>query len=469
VVLLLAGVARAEQPVATFALIIGVNRSVDPELKPLQYADDDAARWQELFRTLGARTWLMARLDENTARLHPQAAAEAVEPLDAKLNPLVAEVASALEHARAKKVPTVLYVVYAGHGNVRDGQGSLALEDVRLTAADLSSRLFEKLPAARAHLIADACYSSFLASARGPGGARRTVEGFSSGARLAKVGLLLSTSSARESHEWEGFQAGVFSHELRSGLHGAADADGDGRVSYREIAAFVQRANAAIVNDKYRPDVFAQPAEGGDELVDLREALGGRRLEVDGAHGAHYLLEDTRGVRLADFHNASSQTVKLLRPSAGGALYLRNVNDEKEYVLPPGPALLAVATLRPERPRVNSRGAANDAFASTFSVPFDSVAVETWKPKTLLELEGRPPSAVRPLGFASLGVGAASLLAGGVLTAVGASARGGVGLLTSQQDANAVNRMLATTNVLSIVLYVAGAVLAGAGITMVAF
>src|SRR5437762_3404086 len=72
-----------------------------------------------------------------------------------------------------------------------------------------------------------------------------------------RVGLLLSSSSHRESHEWDGFEAGVFSHEVRSGLYGAADADGDGEVTYREIAAFVARADAAIPNERFRPQVYA--------------------------------------------------------------------------------------------------------------------------------------------------------------------------------------------------------------------
>ena len=73
-----------------------------------------------------------------------------------------------------------------------------------------------------------------------------------------------------ESHEWAGFEAGVFSHEVRSGLFGAADADGDGRVTYAEIAAFVRRANEAIPADRFRPQVLARPPQGDGMLVDLR-------------------------------------------------------------------------------------------------------------------------------------------------------------------------------------------------------
>ncbi len=77
--------AEAAPQTATFALIIGVNRGADSELPELRYADDDAARYQELFRLLGARTHLLARMDANTKRLHAQAAAEAVAPRRAEL------------------------------------------------------------------------------------------------------------------------------------------------------------------------------------------------------------------------------------------------------------------------------------------------------------------------------------------------------------------------------------------------
>jgi hypothetical protein len=85
--------ARAEAPAdvsATFALVIGVNASPEPDLPPLQFADDDAARYLDLFRALGARTYLLSRLDENTRRLHAQAAAEAIPPRRAELERTIA-------------------------------------------------------------------------------------------------------------------------------------------------------------------------------------------------------------------------------------------------------------------------------------------------------------------------------------------------------------------------------------------
>ncbi len=190
----------------------------------------------------------------------------------------IAQITADVNRARERQVDTVLYIVYAGHGNVRDGgpaatwldyEGYITLEDMRITGADLA-RIVAGIPASRVHVIVDACASYYLAYSRGPGGERRPLSGFQDASQLAsdpRVGLLLSTSSARESHEWDGFQAGVFSHEVRSGLYGAADADGDGRVSYREMAAFIRQANGAIPNDRFRPQILARAPRGSDTLL----------------------------------------------------------------------------------------------------------------------------------------------------------------------------------------------------------
>src|SRR5438132_899809 len=99
----------APPPPARFAIIVGVNQSVDKSAAPLRYADDDAAGFLDLFRTLGARTYLLSRFDENTQRLHPQAAAEAHDPRLSAFTQVIGQVAADVAKARARLVPTVLY------------------------------------------------------------------------------------------------------------------------------------------------------------------------------------------------------------------------------------------------------------------------------------------------------------------------------------------------------------------------
>lgn len=421
--LLVSAPARAARPTATFALIIGVNQGADPELAKLRYADDDAARYQDLFRLLGMRTHLLARIDANTGRVHAQAAAEAALPTRVELERAVSRLAAEIRRAKKRKIRTVFYLVYAGHGNVKRGEAYLLLENDRLTGKRIAS-LLGRLGADQSHLIVDACHSGLLVMSRGPGGKRRPLSGFSDiGAALSdrRIGLLLSSSSGRESHEWENFQAGVFSHEVRSGLYGAADASGDGLISYREIAAFVERANDAIPNERFRPDVYARPPSGSNVLADVRRALE-RRVEVRGKQGAHYALENRLGVRLADFHPGGDQTMNIVRPVIGDT-YLRRLPTDEEYVLPRGVDVVRLAALEPETPRVAMRGALHEAFSRVFSLPFDQDSVRRYRfrplsaPNEPLDSnQGSTGTWRRPAGIAVLGLGAAALATGLALT-----------------------------------------------------
>jgi hypothetical protein len=401
---------------ATFAIIIGANRSVDPKLKPLLYADDDAVRYLVLFQELGARTVLLTRPDANTTRVLPGAVANAQPPQRENLYAAVSAIASDVRAARAKGLHTELYFLFAGHGDVDDGRAYLGLEDAKLTGADLDRDVLRPIGADQSHVVIDACYSYFLANKRGPGGSPRVVRGFSeSGGGLDRsdVGLLLSTSSARESHEWDGFQAGVFSHEVRSGLYGAADADGDGQISYREIAAFIVRANAAIPNEQLRPDVFARPPQGGRRLLDLQ--VGQRRTLVVDAHvvAGHHLLEDRAGNRLVEFHGAPSRALRLLRPK--DTVYLRNVDTGQEYEIAGPDREIRVAALGARPSPARTRGAAHHAFNLIFSMPFDESAVAQYNfPETeavvAADLAPSPPSSWRPraaLAVAALSAGTA--------------------------------------------------------------
>jgi Caspase domain len=466
--------ARADDSVkaATFALIMGSNLSVDPDLPPLKYADDDAASYLDLFRVLGARTYLLSRLDDNTRRLHAQAAAEALEPRRAAFEQAVAQITADVTRARDRQVETVLYIVYAGHGNVRDGEGYVTLEDMRITGAYLA-RIVAGIPATRVHVIVDACASYYLAYSRGPGGERRPLSGFEDSAQLAsdpRVGLLLSTSSARESHEWDGFQAGVFSHEVRSGLYGGADADGDGRVSYREIAAFISQANGAIPNERFRPRVLARPPRESDTLLDLHHGLE-RRLDIDGAHAAHYWLEDSRGVRLLDVHNGNGQTVHIVRPSPDGPIYVRRASDDTEFVLPVSPDVVSLADLEGGTARVAVRGAAHEAFSLLFSLPFDRGVVATYvEPSApdaappapgILQLDqaSRDPSAGRvrrALGWGGVGLGATGVGVGVALSISAATVAGGSSRQESEADVAHRNTRISTLDTGAAVGFVVG-------------
>ena len=449
-------VAAAEAPpptTKTFALVVGVNRSMDPKVAPLRYADDDAVRYRDLFRAVGGRTIALATLDENTRRLHPDAASEVRPARLALLTSAVARLATEAAQARRRGARVVFYFVYAGHGRVADGSGSIALEDAELGGGDLVRHVIDEIAADETHVIVDACHSYFLVMGRGPGGRRRPMGGFVQLGALATrrdVGLLLSTSSARESHEWAAYQAGVFSQEVRSGLYGAADADRDGLVSYAEIGAFVDRANTAIRNERYRPEVYARPPARGHALIDLRPALA-RRIEV-APGGGHQFIEDTAGIRHADFHNDAP--VRLVRPGEG-RLYLRRNADGREIVLPPEVAVLNTAELPLQEPRSSARGAAHDAFASLFAMPFSSAVVSTYtfRDDPVVTASASPPAGPswwsRPGTLVGLGLGAAGVVSAGWGAATLLDARrlhDGAAPMISQADAAGLNGAIDSRN-----------------------
>ena len=460
---------------ARFAIIVGVNASITGDA-PLRYADDDAAAYQELFRALGARTYLLSRFDDSTRKLHPQAAAETQDPRRSELAHVVDQVAADVARARARQLPTLVYFVYAGHGNVEAGRGYLTLEDARLYGADLEQLVVDRIGGTETHFIVDACYSVFLAMSRGPGGERSDAQGFSTlgglGAR-AGVGLLLSTSSARESHEYSEFQGGVFSHEVRSGLLGAADANGDGQVSYREIAAFVDRANAPILNERYRPDVYAKEPAPASALLDLRPGLG-RRLEMSGESPGRYFIEDARGVRLADFNNAPGQTLRMIRPVASGPLYLRKMSNtpdgDLEYLMDAAPDVLRLGDLRPRPSTAQARGAAQESFRLLFSLPFSQHEVDAFvvrRPAAAEPARGDAPtggSLRQPIALGLLGVGALAAVGGTIAVVAALEARSPSG--ASQQQVYEANQRIQDRNDMARILYGVSGLAVGTGVVL---
>lgn len=452
----------AAKPPELFALVLGVNRSFEKSAPPLRFADDDAAGYADLFRGLGAKTYLLSRLDDNTRALHPEAAREAREPVRSQWLHAIAQLNAEVAAAKRRGAETDVFFVFAGHGNVKSGVGYISLEDGALTGSDLKHEFTDAVSATRIHVIVDACYSYFLAHRRGPGGTRRPLEGTTALEGLDgddRVGLLLSTSSARESFEWENFQAGVFHHEVRSGLRGPADVDGDARVTYRELAAFVHRANEAIRNERFRPDLYSRAPKGSETLIDLRGAMT-HRLEFEGDRAAHFWIEDANGVRLAEFHSALGTTTRVVRtPEVTGNLYARRAEDGAEWSIPAGNEVWSVTAVPSTPPRVSNRGAAHDSFSQIFSLPFGPSELADYRPNAAESSVTRvePMPLRRKMGWAALGLGVASSALGGVWTVSAAKLREEATHSPSQKELETINLHIRQRNVTMGVCYGIGA------------
>jgi hypothetical protein len=323
--------ARAAPPAEDiFALVIGNNASLDPAVKPLRYADDDAARAYELFAAVAERAWLLTVMDADTQQAFPHLVALAQPPRLDLVRAVMNDLVAAMKRSRAAGRRTVLYFYFAGHGQVgADREGWLALLDGRLTRSDLFRDVIARSPADVNHVIIDACNAYFVVAARGDGVPARAVRGFLAAESLARyptTGVIVSTASAAETHEWSAYRSGVFSHELLSALAGAADVDGDGRVTYHEAAAAMAAANVTVRDPRARLAVFARPpsADRRAALFDLarlrRVAPGEPRpargrvagfLTLPQALTGHYFLEDDRGVRTVDLNKSGEQPLRI--------------------------------------------------------------------------------------------------------------------------------------------------------------
>jgi hypothetical protein len=384
-VALTAGPARAAAPPLAVAIVVGSNHSPSSSFEDLRYGDDDAVQNARTLAMLGAETTLLVAPDAETRELFPKTQPQGPATraaLRAAFDGAKAKLAAAHAAGRA----TELYFLFAGHGDLADGRPFLQLDDARLWREDLAE-LLRTAGADENHVIVDACYAASFVSDRGPGGERESLPaGFSrvTAGWPARTGFLTARSASGQTHEWAEYQSGVFSHELRSGLVGAADVNLDGKVTYREIAAFVRRANEAIPNRRYRPEVSTSPP-GGDldaTLATLPE--GPIVLEMDAEPAGRAFVESEAGIRLVDMHAAAGTHLLVRLPVDLGSLFVEqestpNVpSSMREFRVEAKPGRVRMSTLAMAEPHVTARGAGHEAFMHLFADPFDAGAVSAF-------------------------------------------------------------------------------------------
>jgi hypothetical protein len=371
--------AYAEDTPRVFALVIANNRSVHATQPDLQYADDDGARYYQLFEAIGAAedVALLATFDRATKQHYAPLAALARPATRAEVLAARDRLAAAVREARARGERTAFYLVFAGHGEVSGGRGLLDLEDEQIDGAFLEAELLTQITADQKHILLDSCNSFFVVNPRKPGGRRWATPkdmalGFS--IRHPDVGLFLSTNSESEVFEWSELESGVFSHEVRSGLRGAADVDGDGAVSYLELAGFVDAANRGIARDALRPQLFFRGPHGdADAKLFFPSALRGRRVVLDEQEARLWLKSDA-GERLLDVHKEPGPLSVVVPQEAGSlAVFEQRIGTAGRPVIEErsttdGTEPVRLATLDGHHPAIAARG--NRIFGELFLQPY---------------------------------------------------------------------------------------------------
>jgi hypothetical protein len=334
-----------------FVLIVASNFSRDEDTTPLRFADDDGAKYFELFRAAGAETELLAVLDPDAQTRFPEAARAASPPSRGALAEAVSKLFQRMRAAQSAGAKTHFVFIYSGHGNMgANREAYFNLIDAKFSRKEFFHEVLAKSPASYNHILLDACNAYYMVSKKGEkdktGDYADAVRDFLRAEDLRQypnTGVILAASSESETHEWSRFESGIFSHELRSALLGAADVNNDGKVTYAEAAACVEAANAGIEIPRARLKVFYHPPASNVDLplmrLDRFEGNAAARVLFPKEMAGRYHVEDARGIRVADINYSPEQPVTLALP--GAAPFFVRTETEESIIESSGTEVLA--------------------------------------------------------------------------------------------------------------------------------
>jgi uncharacterized caspase-like protein len=233
------------------AIVVGNNigRSGEPIL---QFAERDAQKLAQTLHELGgvARKDLHVLLGQNANALFD------------KLGAVEAQVAAGDERS-------IVFFFYSGHAD----ENAIHLGGTDIRWRELASRL-EKSRADLRIALVDSCHAGSMTTAKGfkVGGAATDTRSTTRG-----LAMLLASEPDEVAQESAVYSGSIFTHHLVSGLRGAADGNGDGRVTLFEAKAYTEAQTLhttasfapAIQHPGYR---FELSGHGDVVLTELREA-----------------------------------------------------------------------------------------------------------------------------------------------------------------------------------------------------
>jgi Caspase domain len=208
-----------------YGILVGTNVGGAGQ-QTLRYAEDDARKMADVLRQLG-------RYGNADLRV-------LVRPDSKQLLATIDDVAAKMRAHQAKGEQAVLVFYYSGHARA----GSFSLGGEELAVTTLREKL-QKVPSTLTLVVLDACQSGQFARFKGVEPAADF--SYNSVSRLTTKGIaVMASSSAQElSQESDELKASYFTHHLIVALRGAADADGDGRVSLDEAYKYAYRRTLA--------------------------------------------------------------------------------------------------------------------------------------------------------------------------------------------------------------------------------
>jgi hypothetical protein len=272
--------ALGAEVVKRYALVAGANQG-GRDRPTLRYAISDAARFAAVLQELGG-------VDERNTLLLEQ---PTVGELERALGTLRRRTeADRRGPAAPRRTEFVFY--YSGHADEK----GLLLGDDRYSYRSLRDQM-DDVPADVRIAVLDACASGAITRLKG--GRRRPAFLADESSDMRGHAFLTSSSEDEVAQESEGLGGSFFTHYLTSGLRGAADVSGDGKVTLNEAYQFA-----------------------------FQETLGGTSETRGGAqHPAYDIqLSGTGDVVMTDVRQTSATMV--LSEDLHGRCFVRNADDQ---------------------------------------------------------------------------------------------------------------------------------------------
>ena len=296
--------AEAAGDIERFALAVGANDG-GPERERLRYASSDAERFVRVMQQLGGVT------DDGTIWLE--------QPTPAALLDTFVVLAKRMRGARAsgKRVQFIFY--YSGHSD-RSG--------LRLRADTVSYReLKEKIASLPADVkigILDSCESG--AFTRLKGGTRQAPFLVDRSNDVEGHAFLTSSAEHEAAQESDRIAGSFFTHALISGLRGAADVSGDGKVTLSEAYRFAfdetlartQRTRAGAQHPAYdirlagTGDVVMTDLHTPSALLSIGESVAGR-----------IFIRDQNGALVAELAKPEGRVIELGLPPGSYSVHVQ--------------------------------------------------------------------------------------------------------------------------------------------------
>lgn len=247
-----------------FLLAAGAN-SGGPDRVSLQYAVTDAENFTRIMVGMGG-----VRSEDRIVLRQPDwnALESALQNLEYRISNLPAG------EGRAE-----ILFYYSGHADER----GLLMGDDHVSYADLRERI-GSIPAAVRITVLDACASGAITRLKG--GERRPAFLIDDSTDMEGYAFLTSSSSNEAAQESDDIGASYFTHFLVSGLRGAADVSGEGKISLTEAYQFAFNETLARTTESQggaqHPAYHINLSGTGDVVMtDVRETSAGLVLDDD--------------------------------------------------------------------------------------------------------------------------------------------------------------------------------------------